>query len=74
MRRDLIINFLLVIAGIVLAIVLFGAGAIWRGRIPTKAPRTSNIPLRMQGLCEWMVAIGKVTSALSAQDSDTVAM
>ena len=33
MRRDLIINILLIIAGIVLALVLFGAGAMWRGTL-----------------------------------------
>jgi hypothetical protein len=30
MKRDLIINVLLIIAGIVLAVALFGAGALWR--------------------------------------------
>jgi cytochrome c biogenesis protein CcdA len=32
MRRDFVINILLIIAGIVLAFVLFGAGAMWRMR------------------------------------------
>ena len=32
MNRDLIISVLLIIAGIVLAIALFGAGAVWKGR------------------------------------------
>lgn len=36
MNRDLVINILLVLAGIVLAIALFGAGVLWRGRNPTK--------------------------------------
>lgn len=41
MKRDLIVCILLVIAGIVLAIVLFGAGAVWRGRTHATAPRVS---------------------------------
>jgi hypothetical protein len=32
MRRDFVINILLIIAGIVLAFVLFGAGAMWGSR------------------------------------------
>ena len=30
MKRDTVINVLLIIAGIVLAIVLFGAGVLWK--------------------------------------------
>ena len=30
--RDRLITILLILAGIVLALVLFGAGAVWRGR------------------------------------------
>jgi len=33
MRRRLLVNILLVIAGILLAIALFGAGAVWKGRM-----------------------------------------
>lgn len=40
MNRDLVINVLLIIAGIVLAIALFGAGAMWRGRTPEGLPKT----------------------------------
>jgi len=36
MNRDLIINVLLIIAGMVLALLLFGAGAIWRSRMPAE--------------------------------------
>jgi heme/copper-type cytochrome/quinol oxidase subunit 2 len=32
MNRDLIMSVLLIIAGIVLAIALFAAGAVWKGR------------------------------------------
>ena len=32
MKRDTLITILLVIAGLVLAIVLFGAGALWKGK------------------------------------------
>lgn len=47
MRRHMVINILLVIAGIVLALALFGAGAMWKGRIPEKAPRTSMHDVRV---------------------------
>ncbi len=32
MKRDTLITILLVIAGIVLALALFGAGVLWKGR------------------------------------------
>jgi len=32
MTRDTVINVLLIIAGIVLAIALFGAGVFWKGK------------------------------------------
>jgi hypothetical protein len=38
MNRDLVINILLILAGLVLAIALFGAGVLWKSRAPTKAP------------------------------------
>ena len=42
MERNTVINVLLIIAAIVLAIALFGAGALWRGNA---APmRTSLVP------------------------------
>ncbi len=43
MRRDLIIiiNILLIIAGIVVASVLFGAGAMSRNSVSARPPRTS---------------------------------
>lgn len=47
MSRDLMINVLLVIAGILLAIVLFAAGARWRSRIRAQAPRTSMHDVRV---------------------------
>jgi len=37
MKRDTVINALLIIAGIVLAIALFGAGVLWK-RGAAKAP------------------------------------
>ena len=36
MKRDTVINVLLIIAGIVLAIALFGAGVLWRSRVVPK--------------------------------------
>ena len=36
MKRDTVINVLLIIAGIVLAIALFGAGAFWKGKSSPK--------------------------------------
>ncbi len=41
MKRDTLINILLVIAGILLAFALFGAGALWKG----KTPRSSILPV-----------------------------
>jgi hypothetical protein len=55
MNRDLIISVLLIIAGIVLAIALFGAGAVWKGRSnrhnsalshETPFPRSQSMYLR----------------------------
>ena len=39
MERDTVINVLLIIAGIVLALALFGAGALWRAGA-TKSPKS----------------------------------
>jgi hypothetical protein len=36
MKRDTVINVLLIIAGIVLAIALFGAGVLYKSRAATK--------------------------------------
>lgn len=41
MRRHLVINILLVIAGIVLSLALFGAGAMWKGRMQPAHPSVS---------------------------------
>lgn len=41
MRRHMVINILLVIAGIVLALALFGAGAMWKGRMQPAHPSVS---------------------------------
>lgn len=41
MRRHLLINILLVIAGIVLGLALFGAGAMWKGRMQPAHPSAS---------------------------------
>jgi hypothetical protein len=38
-KRDTVINVLLILAGIVLAFALFGAGAFWKGRA---TPRKSG--------------------------------
>ena len=46
MNRDLIINVLLIIAGIVLAIALFGAGVLWRSKTAAKA---TSLMLRTWG-------------------------
>lgn len=39
MKRDTAINLLLIIAGIVLAIALFGAGILWKSRA-TEGPKS----------------------------------
>jgi len=36
MKRETVINLLLILAGIVLAIALFGAGAFWKGKSSPK--------------------------------------
>ena len=41
-NRDLVINILLIVAGIVLAIALFGAGVLWKSKTATK---TSDLAL-----------------------------
>jgi len=41
MRRRVLINILLVIAGILLALALFGAGAVWKGRMKPGRPSVS---------------------------------
>lgn len=38
MKRDAVITLLLVIAGMILAIVLFGAGVFWKGRMQPRRP------------------------------------
>jgi hypothetical protein len=38
MKRALDINVLLIIAGIVLAFLLFGAGAMWKSRVSVRPP------------------------------------
>ena len=40
-RHHLVINILLVIAGIVMAFALFGAGAMWKGRMQPAHPSVS---------------------------------
>ena len=42
MKRDIWITMLLVIAGVLLAFALFGAGALWKGRAPHKGPLSSE--------------------------------
>jgi len=43
MRRDLLITILLIIAGIVLAFVLFGAGTMWRSRVSVRPARMISL-------------------------------
>jgi len=44
MKRDTVINILLIIAGIVLAITLFGAGAVWKGEVQPTRPSVLSAP------------------------------
>jgi hypothetical protein len=41
MKRDVVITVLLVVAGIILAFVLFGAGAFWK--VKTSPARSSQL-------------------------------
>lgn len=45
MNRDLIINILLILAGIVLAFALFGAGVLWKSKSTTRTPSLSQFVL-----------------------------
>lgn len=36
MNRNLVINMVLIVAGILLAFALFGAGALWKGKTTPK--------------------------------------
>jgi hypothetical protein len=51
-RRDLLMTLLLAIAAALLAVALFVAGAIWRGRAAAAKPRISNTPRTMQDSTE----------------------
>jgi hypothetical protein len=44
MNRNLLINILLIIVGMVLALVLFAAGAMWRGRVRSHAEVVVHAP------------------------------
>lgn len=43
-HRDNLITILLFLAGIVLALTLFGAGALWRGRYGLAVPQVRHLP------------------------------
>ena len=46
MTRDTVITALLILIGIVLALILFSAGAIWRGKHANASPRIGITRLR----------------------------
>jgi hypothetical protein len=46
MRRSLLINIVLVITGILLALALFGAGAVWKDQMQPRRPSVSAAPFR----------------------------
>ena len=57
MKRDVVITVLLVLAGIILAIVLFGAGVFWRGKTsPARSsqmvPAQHQIDKQVQTTCQ----------------------
>jgi len=56
MKRDILINVLLIIAGIALAIALFGAGAFWRSRA---APKKSSELLLRRTAMNFSLTVGK---------------
>jgi hypothetical protein len=47
-HRDTLITILLILAGIVLALILFGAGAVWRGRGPSVYLHRAAFPVLNQ--------------------------
>lgn len=50
MKRDTVINVLLIIAGIVLAIALFGAGVLWKSGAGGNPKSFSLWPIQLEGL------------------------
>ena len=49
MRKDLVINVLLIIAGVLLAFALFGAGVLWKTKSVPKKSETAlllSLPIR----------------------------
>lgn len=44
MKRDTVINILLIMVGILLALALFGAGAMWKGGMHPSRPSVSAPP------------------------------
>ena len=68
MNRDLVINILLILAGIVLALALFGAGVLWKSRAPTKTsglvkPQASETT---NNDCYWITGQPEVIFAVNA--------
>ena len=41
MKRDLVINIVLIVVGVVLAFLLFAAGVRWKSKTPTARPSAS---------------------------------
>lgn len=55
MKRDTVINVLLIVAGIMLAIALFGAGVLWKRGAATSPKSLLSAPSLSQGESEnWI--------------------
>jgi len=53
MKRSTLVTLLLVIAAAVLAIGLFIAGSIWRGRASPKQSLSGKVPTEKERYCSW---------------------
>jgi len=74
MRHDTVITVLLILIGIMLALVLFGAGAIWRGRRQYGSRLTNIMRLRVPSVVLgsglhvlWWCPVAKDGADLPAQ-------
>lgn len=53
MKRDTVINILLIIMGILLALALFGAGAVWKSRMqPSRSSVSAPAAEKDRTLCQ----------------------
>jgi hypothetical protein len=72
MKRDTVINVLLIIAGIVLAIALFGAGVLWKSKA-ARSPRSfspSHFVFRSENWIGYYAVNTRHESRRAEQDNE----